>query len=157
MFKRESNRIDWGFFLIVGLVAMVAVWLLLTPIVPSVASSSMHRFHLRSKSFMWWSVQQPIPTMYNFSNQYEVTEIPPDLVDPLFADESKRHYINHFPARVLTWSSYRRHLRDQKDRWYTLETTYRGQKLRSRIRAKANGKGGFDIIRLPDQEVGDEW
>lgn len=39
MFKRETDKPDYCFLLIVGLVALVTLWLLLTPFVPSVASS----------------------------------------------------------------------------------------------------------------------
>ena len=134
--------------LIVGLVALVTLWLLLTPFVPSVASSSLHRFHLRSDSFAWWSIQQPIPSMYNFANRYEVREFPPGLIDPIFDDVTERHYINHFPARVLTWASRRyRNLNDGKDRWVTIESSYRGQTLTTRFHAKRDGDGGYQLVR----------
>ena len=155
MFKRETDKPDFGFLLIVGLVALVTLWLLLTPFVPSVASSSLHRFHLRSDSFAWWSIQQPIPSMYNFANRYEVTEIPPGFLDPIVADVTERRYINHFPARVLTWASRRYHnLRDGKDRWATIESSYRGQTLTTRVHAKAVGDGRYQLIRLSDRETG---
>ena len=36
--------------------------------------------------------------MYNFGNRYEIREIPPGLIDPIFDDATERRYINHFPA-----------------------------------------------------------
>lgn len=158
MSNSRTSRPDVGFRLVVGLVVLVTIWLLLTPFVPSVASSSLHRFHLRSGSFAWWSVQQPIPSMYNFGNTYEVSAVPPDLIDPIFADladPAERRYINHFPARVLTWASWRvRNLLDRKDRWVTIQSSYRGLNLQSRIHAKPDGEGGYEMARLPDQERG---
>ncbi len=155
MFKRETDKPDYCFLLIVGLVASVTLWLLLTPFVPSVASSSLHRFHLRSDSFAWWSIQQPIPSMYNFGNRFEVAEFPPGLIDPIFAVVTERRYINHFPARVLTWASRRnRNLGDGKDRWATIESSYRGQTLTTRFHAQGDGEGGYKLIRLPDKQAG---
>ncbi len=152
MFKRETNSTDFGFLLIVALVAAVVLWLLLTPFLPSVASSTLRRFHLRGDSFVWWSIQQPIPSMYNFANTYEIRDLPPGLIDPIFDDEIERHYINHFPARVLTWASRRyRNLHDRKDRWVTIETSYRGLTLTSRFHAKPDGEGGYQLVRVPDE------
>jgi hypothetical protein len=152
MFKRETNTTDFGFLLIVAVVAVIAVWLLLTPFVPSVASSTLRRFHLRGDSFAWWSIQQPIPSMYNFANVYEIRDVPPGLIEPIFADQIERRYINHFPARVLTWAGRRyRYLHDGKDRWVKVETSYRGLKLTSRFHAKPDGAGGFELVRLPDE------
>ena len=153
MFKRENNSTDVGLIVIVALVVIVVVWLLLTPFVSSVASSSLHRFHLRSNSFAWWSIQQPIPTMYNFANQYEVSEIPPGLVDPLFAEFAERRYINHFPVRVWTFANGRaRYLNDGKDRWLTVQSAYRGLSLETRFHAEPVEGGGYHLIRLSQQE-----
>jgi len=155
--SKERSRPDLGFLAIIGLLVVVVIWLILTPIVPAVASASMHRFHLRSGSFAAWAIQFPIPTMYNFANRFEVREIPRGLIDPI-ADETEKRYINHFPARVLTFFNTRyRYLHDGKDRWVTIDTTYRGQTVETRMHAspKENGKG-FDLIRLDDGVSTDE-
>ena len=144
-----SHRPDIGFRLILALVAAVVVWLVLTPFVPAVASASMHRFHLRSQSFLTWAVQFPIPTMYNFSNRYQISEVPPDLVDPIIIESDKR-YINHFPVRIFTFFNTRyRYLDAGTDRWLTVDTTYRGQRIESNFHARAKQEGaGFDLLRL---------
>lgn len=144
---------DYGFMAIVALLIVIAVWLLLMPLVPAIASATLHRFHLRSESFVWWAIQQPIPSMYNFGNRFEVREFPPGLVDPIFDDAEKR-YINHFPSRILTFANTRyRFLRDGQDRWVTIDSTYRGQTLETRIHAKAMEGGGFEYVRLPESEA----
>lgn len=143
---------DYGFAAIVTIVIVVAIWLLLTPLIPSIASATLHRFHLRSGSFPWWAIQQPIPSMYNFANRFEVREFPPGLVDPIL-DEQEKRYINHFPTRVLTFANTRyTHLIKGQDRWFTIDSTYRGQTVETRFHAKALPGGGFEIIRLPAQE-----
>jgi hypothetical protein len=153
--ERPKPRPDIGFFAIIVLVIAVTAWLVLTPILPAVASASMHRFHLRSQSFFAWAIQFPIPTMYNFANRFEISELPPGLVDPIIS-ESEQRYINHFPARIVTFFNTRyRYLDAGTDRWLTIETTYRGQRIETRFHAspKQNGKG-FDLLRLDDLEPG---
>ena len=93
-----SRPIDYGFRAIVTLVVLIAIWLLLMPWVPVIASATLHRFHLRTSNFALWAIQQPIPSMYNFANRYEVREIPPGLLDPIIENTEKR-YINHFPTQ----------------------------------------------------------
>ncbi|TWU00821.1 hypothetical protein [Stieleria varia] len=142
---KPSN--DWFFRGIVALVCCVAFWLLLTPFVPAVARSTMGRFHLSSSSFAWFALQQPIPAMYNFSNQYEVQDVPADFLSPIL-DQSERRYINHFPMRVLTFANTRYLLTEPgTDRWVTLWTTYRGQTMETRVHLKPLGDGKFEMIR----------
>ena len=144
---------DYGFIAIVALLIVIAVWLLLMPLLPAIASSTLHRFHLRSESFVWWAIQQPIPSMYNFANRFEVSRFPPGLVDPIFDDTEKR-YINHFPLRILTFANTRyRFLLAGQDRWVTVDSTYRGQTLETRVHAKALEGGGFELVRLPELEA----
>ena len=147
--KTQSPEPDPFFSAIVGLIVAIVIWLILTPIVPQVAAASMHRFHLRSRSFAVWAIQFPIPTMYNFANRFEVREIPLGLIDPI-ADETEKRYINHFPSRVLTFFNTRqRYLGDGKDRWVTIDTTYRGQTIETRMHASPKEGGqGFDLLRL---------
>jgi hypothetical protein len=149
----QAQARDYGFLAIVLLVIVVAVWLLLMPFVPAIASATLHRFHLRSKSFPLWAIQQPIPSMYNFANRFEVREYPPGLVDPIL-DSTEKRYINHFPTRVLTFANTRYlHLRKAEDRWVTIDSTYRGQTVETRFHAKALDGGGFELVRLPSQEA----
>lgn len=149
--RPESNR-DYGFLALVALLMAIAIWLLLMPIVPAIATATMNRFHLRSSSFWAWSMQQPIPSMYNFANRYEVSEYPPGLLSPIL-DPPERRYINHFPSRVLTFANTRyRFLNSGQDRWFTIESSYRGQRLESRFHAKPRAEGGYDLIRLPPLE-----
>lgn len=144
---------DYGFIVIVVMVVVVAVWLLLMPFVPAIASATLHRFHLRSESFPWWAIQQPIPSMYNFANRFEVREFPPGLVDPIL-DNTEKRYINHFPTRVLTFANTRYlHLNKGADRWVTIDSTYRGQTVETRFHAKALDGGGFELVRLPSPEA----
>lgn len=147
--KNESAepKRDHVFSVIVVLVVMVVLWLLLTPIVPAIARSTMNRFHLQGESFVWFAVQQPIPAMYNFANEYEVRDFPEGFVES-FLDTSQRRYINHFPARVMTFANTRYTLQvDGTDRWVTLWSTYRGQSIESRFHIKPIGENRFELVR----------
>ena len=148
--KAEPDR---GFIAITGLLACIAIWLLLMPWVRGISLASMQRFHLRSSSFFAWAAQFPIPAMYNFANRAEIHRYPPGLVDPLFEDTQRRH-VNHFPIRCLTFADGRyQHLRQHQDRWITVDTSYRGRTVETHFYVKAKPDGRFDLIRLPDTEA----
>ncbi len=128
---------DYGLIAIVCLVGIVVVWLLLTPLVPAVVQSTIDRFHLRGDSFVLWAIQCPIPAMYNFANQAMVSEQP---IDDFVADQTgnEPRFVNHFPARRITFADARaRELRDGRDRWLTIQTTYRGQTIRSAFHVRS--------------------
>jgi hypothetical protein len=130
-------------------VIVIAVWLLLMPIVPAIASATLQRFHLRTRSFPVWAIQFPIPSMYNFANRYQVFEAPHGQSEP-----TVDRYCNHFPARLMTFSDARfRYFRQSEDRWFTIESSYAGLTLQSRFHAKAKGARGFELVRLPSPEV----
>ncbi len=133
---------------IVMLIVTIAIWLLLMPIVPAIASATLHRFHLRTSSFTVWAMQFPIPAMYNFANRYkvqadQVSSTPSDTV-PLDG-----RMVNHFPARIFTFADGRYlHLRHGEDRWLTIESSYRGQSLRTHFHAEPTEEYGFELHRL---------
>lgn len=151
---KEVLKNDIGFIAILFFVAAIATWLLLMPIVPAIANATMHRFHLRSRSFASFAAQFPIPAMYNFANRTKVNDVPPGFVDSFFGsldvDDSFR-YINHFPARDATFSVGRYvNLRDGRDRWFTLESDYRGQQLRTQLHLKNRGEREYVLLRQPE-------
>jgi hypothetical protein len=142
---------DYGFLAILFFIAVIVIWLLLMPVVPAITTATMRRFHLRSGSFMRFAAQFPIPAMYNFANRTEVKDFPPGLVDSFFGvlepDETFR-YINHFPARDATFSVGRFwNLKDGRDHWFTLESNYRGQQLRTQFYLKNRGERDYVLLR----------
>ncbi|MGB7342631.1 MAG: hypothetical protein WBD20_00310 [Pirellulaceae bacterium] len=144
---------DLSYRVVCGLIIGVVVWLLLMPFVPSVAMSTMRRFHLASDSFVIWSIQQPVPSMYNFANQFHARGTPPGFPEPILsleADEAADdwRYINHYPTRKMTFADGRYDLlRFSKDQWLEFKTTYRGQELNSLIHAKPVGRGEYEVVR----------
>ncbi|MGI9474824.1 MAG: hypothetical protein ACR2NZ_25055 [Rubripirellula sp.] len=149
----ETAQRDYGFIAIVALAGLVAIWLLLMPWVPSVASHVLKRFQLQTPSFIGWAMQFPIPSMYNCANECKVQSLPPGLADPVI-DDGWRH-VNHFPARIITFADGRyHHLLPREDRWFRLKSSYRGQTLESTIHLEPIGKRGrFRLIRLSSKEM----
>lgn len=155
----RSDSVDYVYYGIIAVLVLVATWLLLMPWVPAIASATMHRFHLRTRSFPAWAVQQPIPSMYNFANRYEVREVSPGMLNPVFATSetlfgtSEKRYLNHFPTRVLTFANTRyRYLSDGGDRWLIIDSSYRGQRVESTYHARPRDQGGYEMVFVASEE-----
>jgi len=164
--RNESS--DWGFRGLLLVIVLCAAWLLATPWVPFVSHCWMNRYHLRTGSFVGWAIQQPIPSMYSGRNTTEVRNLPPGaslvglidpfLLDPLFGDPAlslsggdsvgilARRTINHFPTREITFANSRaRFLSDPQTKWFVLETSYRGLRLRSVYELQRTDSGEWTI------------
>ena len=150
---QPSRPRDMSYRVVCSLIIAVVIWLLLTPFVPSVAMSTMKRFHLGSDSFSLWALQQPVPSMYNFANQFHASQTPPGFPIEAIAlgateEENAWRYVNHYPARKLTFADGRYNLlRFGKNQWCSLKTTYRGQSLETLIHAKPVDRGAYEVIR----------
>lgn len=127
--RDSSGRRDYGMFAIITLIVLIAIWLIAMPLVPAIARATLNRFHLNTSSFVRWAVQFPIPAMYNFANRYEVRLEEGDLATPNVEAE---RLVNHFPARIFTFADGRYfHLRHGSDCWLLMESSYRGQSVRT--------------------------
>ena len=157
--QTEKNRSrDIGFYVVSSMIIAVVVWILMTPFVPSVAKSTMERFHLKTKSFELWSLQQVVPSMYNFGNSVAVSNTPPGMIDemafePLEPVDSERpRFVNHFPMRRLTFADARAQLFYRGEhKWLDMKSTYRGMEVQSRIHAKPIGGGEYEVIRMDEE------
>ena len=82
---------------LVGILALSYSWVLLTPVVPAVSRAGMLRFNLMTESFGAWFLQQPIPSMYNFSNEA--------CFGPAFLEPRLTYLqMNHYPTRLFTFT-----------------------------------------------------
>lgn len=132
------------FVMIVLAVCAVAIWLLLMPFFPAIARVSLRRFHLCTESFPLWAIQAPVPAMYNFGNQYEIRDLPEDLITPVL-DSRRPRFINHYPPRIVTFANGRYALlHPGQDRWLTYWSSYRGQTLETKVHLKPVGDGRFE-------------
>lgn len=169
---------DWGLRSLLFVSGCLGFWLLMTPLIPAVSQSLMDRFHLRTTSFAVWAIQQPIPSMYSFRNTTEIRDLPLDigesgLIDPLLLDPlfglptvetnpSKPigiiggRTINHFPTREITFANSRYEYLSkpqnpaQSTRWFILESTYCGRKLRSVYELTVADDGIWEMKRVDE-------
>lgn len=143
-----NQRTDWGFYVIVALIAAVTLWLLSLPLCPFVQRTALRRFHLQTGQFAAWAVQAPVPAMYSFHNRYRLESQPWDAT---FFDRPVTGSINHFPIRIYTFAETRPLLLPQTDRrMLTVESRYRGQSLTTRWIVTEAQDGGYE---LADEEL----
>ena len=146
----QDRATDYGFIAIVGFVAAIVVWLLLMPFVPTIAESTINRFHFRTQSFPLWVIQQPIPAMYNLANHYEVTRESETGEKEILESGT----INHFPARVVTFANGRyRTLHERQACDLQVTSSYRGQRQRTYYRLTPNENGGFAMHQIHALEM----
>lgn len=141
---------DVGFYAIIGLVATIVVWLMLMPIVPSIAETTINRFHLRTRSFPQWVIQQPIPSMYNLANHYRVTRETAGGETEVLESGA----INHFPTRIITFANGRyRSLHDRIECQLVVTSSYRGIRQQTQYQITPNKSGGFAMRQIDESEI----
>lgn len=140
-----ANKPDFGFRAILLLILLVACWLLALPMSRFVQRASLNRFHLQTRSFALWAVQQPIPAMYNFHNRYEIRPSPWAKDSPGQAP-FVRGTANHFPLRLFTFGDNRAiFLRSPERRQIDIWSSYRGEELHTRWTATPLSPKGFEL------------
>ena len=132
---------DVGSGILLGTIGIVAVWLVGMLVTTSVPRMALNRFHLQTESFFGWSVQQVIPAMYNFENQFEFQAdrtVPAKVVE--FAKTTRQ--LNHFPIRIVTFFDSRYGLfHDGNGAQLQFTSRYRGQQLITDWRVIASTDG----------------
>lgn len=121
--RNDRDRLALG---IAGAIALFSICILSLPFSVSARVAAMQRFHLAGWSYVAWALFQPVPSMYNFDNRWDVTFTPPtrSIADETVCQVLFHGYINHhifnrvllrraemehcgFPARVRFRSDYR--------------------------------------------------
>ena len=141
----RSAKVDRGYGGILLLIVLVAGWLIAMPFFSFVQRTSLNRFHLQTRSFLLWSLQQPIPAMYNFYNRFEIRPSPwrRDTAEKKY---SERGTVNHFPLRMFTFGDNRAvFLQPKQERRIDIWSSYRGQEIHTRWTATPRGDNGFQL------------
>lgn len=142
--KSRHTPFDFGFVGLVGLVVLVAAWLLSMPFCTFIQRTTLNRFHLQTESFVVWAFQQPIPSMYNLYNRFEIRPSPGRTDPSSIWDEGT---VNHFPLRLFTFGDNRSvFLRPGEPREIDIKSSYRGEHLHTHWTATPSSKGGFDLL-----------
>lgn len=122
--RRDRDPVALG---IVGAIALFSLCILSLPFSSSARVAAMQRFHLAGWNYAAWALFQPVPSMYNFENRWDVEFTrPPGSGAPPNGDCERPFHarVNHhifqpvlllraqiercgLPAEVLLRSSYR--------------------------------------------------
>jgi len=139
----KTRSVDGFFFVILSLVAAIALWIVSMPFCKFVQRTTINRFHLQTRSFATWAIQQPIPSMYNLYNRFEIRPSPwkPEP-NAIWASGT----VNHFPLRMFTFGDNRKvYLRPDEAREIDIWSSYRGERLHTHWVATPAEEGGFDL------------
>ena len=144
---QPQARLGKGGIAFVALLAATYLWVLLTPIVPAVSEAGMKRFNLSSNSYAAWALQQPVPSMYNFSN--EVCFGPETLLPRLGMIQ-----LNHYPPRAFTFLD-----REEFDEALPIvlkgRSSYQGRHVEVKHRFEPAPSGGLRMVAMSDLEADD--
>jgi hypothetical protein len=148
---------DVGSALLLGTIAIVAMWIFGILLSTSVSRMALERFHLQTGSFPGWSVQQVIPSMYNFENRFEFQ--PDRPVTSTVTEFAKTCQLNHFPLRVVTFFDSRYGLFHEGNGGRLVITSrYRGQQLTTDWRVVAsNRKLDLKLVQQQFDNQLDPW
>ena len=150
-FARETRRKPDLLALgaLVGPIAMFSALILSLPISPIVREAAARRFHLVGWRFAVWAPFQPLPSMYNFENRWDVTFTPGAAIGSREDCRTGFHtFVNHhvFNRVLLQRAALERcglpaHVR--------FGTTYRGTTVESRF-VLTPGPGAHGFIVDPE-------
>ena len=91
--RRQPDPITICLF---GAVLFFSLFIMLLPVSRTVQVAALRRFQLTGWSFAAWAVFQPLPSMYNFENRWDVTFAPDRRVATDEACGQAFHeFINH--------------------------------------------------------------
>ena len=71
--SHKAQDRDWLAVCIVAPIVLYSAAILLLPLGGSVRDAAARRFHLSGWPFAAWALFQPLPSMYNFENRWDVT------------------------------------------------------------------------------------
>ena len=132
-FQRLDSSKDRSALFLYFSIYFVMTVLVLRIFSPDIQKTFMEQFHLKDKSFVRWASLQPIPSMYNFNNEFWFSSLPldPEVLsgrDPL-PGGVQHFWINHYPLRFLSYGLYRRYFNNFPESYLYLRSRYRSQSV----------------------------
>ncbi len=151
MYRALLRKSDPLAIAIAGAILLFSVCILVLPLSRTVQIAASRRFQLAGWSFTDWAVFQPLPSMYNFENRWDVTFMPSALpaADPA-CGQAFHGFINHhvFNRILLQRVAIERCGLPAEVRF---STTYRGTTVENRYELTAGpGLHGFVVTPLPE-------
>ena len=132
-FQRLDPAKDRSVLFLYLLIYFVMAILVLKVFSSDLQKTFMEQFHLKDKSFVRWASLQPVPSMYNFNNEFWFSALPLDSevlsgAEPL-PGGAQHFWINHYPLRFLSFGLYRRYFNTFPESYLYLRSRYRAQLL----------------------------
>lgn len=150
--RSQVDPLAYGLF---ALCLFYAAYTLAIALSPRVAIFAMARAQLADDDFVRWAVFAPAPFMYNFENRVLVSPAPLATRELEARPAADWLFLNHYPARALTYFDLRSRLFARPSRSYVyLESRYREQRLVTSYRvvytsAGGRGRGSIERWRAP--------
>ena len=88
--------------LFLGLLAAIAAWMICLPFFEFAQRAALNRYQLQNRFYPAWAMQQIVPSIYNFENEYRFESANP-RPDPELAAFTRTKRLNHFPLRIVTY------------------------------------------------------
>ncbi len=144
-----------------GLIGIVSVFLIAQVFVKPVRDLVLRQFHLRHQNFATFALVHFIPPMYSFTNQVWYSHRQLDFDDlekgRYNSDEAIGFWFNHYPLRIVTFSSIPRptfHHQAQPQYLY-VRSKYLHDSLLTIYTLDKNEKG-LTIVPVPFKEPNDD-
>jgi len=141
---------SWSTRLFYASLVAVTLWILPLLVAPGMIETVMRRFHLSSKSYPEWYLQQVVPAMYSFGNEYarSVADLP---LDRVFTDPKPvpTLWVNHYPPRLFTFGNRARAGRPPF--FIYCRSRFRGHELLTKIRVNGDDEGGFQMTCIEEK------
>ena len=97
---------------------------------PSAQKIAMRKFHLTLRPFSIWALWQFVPSMYNFHNELFVTTEPLPLSLKGRDGQEVLHFsVNHYPLRMIYFTSSRRSAFMSPSLYLYLRSVYRQEEI----------------------------
>ena len=149
--SHKARDRDWLAVCIVAPILLYSAAILLLPLSATVRQAAARRFHLAGWPFGAWALFQPLPSMYNFENRWDVTFTRSARTEPAEDCGKTFHaFVNHHVFnRVLL---YRAALeRCGLPATVRFHTTYRGTTVETRYRLlRGPDAHGFIVTLDPE-------
>ncbi len=145
-FAANRERPDRLALSLVSAVAAFSCCIALLPLSQTARVAALERFQLRGWPLAAWMLFQPLPSMYNFENRWEVTAPGPGPCPARSAG-----FVNHHAYNRLALFNYRLGLRQcQLPARVRLRSTYRGTVVETSYRVSADPDGRGLVVTPAD-------
>ena len=99
MTEKKQHRKGRSFWIVSGLQALMALFIVVMGLAPPLQRAVMNNMHLSSDHYAAWVLLQTVPKMYNFDNEVWRVGFTFDEEPPVI------HYrVNHYPLREVTFN-----------------------------------------------------